>query len=52
MNPGEDWTVTLYGRNLSDENYLVTGVYGTAFQAYEGSLSRGREWRLEIRKDF
>jgi len=52
INPGEDWTVTLYGRNLGDEEYLVTGVYGTAFQAYEGNLNRGRQWRLEIRKDF
>ena len=52
QNPGEDWTVILSGRNLSDEEYLVTGVYGTAFQAYEGMLQRGREWRLELRKDF
>ena len=52
INPGEDWTVTLYGRNLGDEEYLVTGVYGTAFQAYEGNLDRGRQWRLEVRKDF
>ena len=52
QNPGKDWTVILSGLNLGDEEYLVTGVYGTAFQAYEGMLQRGREWRLELRKDF
>jgi hypothetical protein len=51
-NPGEDWTVTLSGRNLTDEEYLVTGIYGTAFQSFEGSFDRGRQWRLEVRKDF
>lgn len=51
-NPGEDWSVALTGRNLADEEYLVTGVYGTAFQAFEGMYDRGRQWRLEVRKDF
>jgi iron complex outermembrane receptor protein len=52
QNAGEDWTVVLAGRNLTDEEYLVTGVYGTAFQSLEGMYDRGRQWRLEIRKDF
>ena len=39
-------------KNLSDEEYLVTGVYGTAFQAFEGSFDRGRQWLIEVRKDF
>jgi len=47
-----DLSLTLYGRNLGDEQYLVTGVYGTAFQAFEGVFDRGRQWRLELRKDF
>lgn len=47
-----DWTVLLSGRNLGDEEYLVTGVYGTAFQAFEGSFDRGRQWLLEVRKTF
>ena len=51
-NAEEDWTVTLFGRNLGDEEYLVTGVYGTAFQAFEGVLDRGRQWQLEVRKRF
>jgi iron complex outermembrane receptor protein len=51
-NPGEDWSVVLSGRNLGDEEYLVSGIYGTAFQVFEGMYDRGRQWRLEIRKDF
>ena len=51
-NAGGDWTVILSGRNLTDEEYLVTGVYGTAFQAFEGMFDRGRQWALEVRKDF
>ncbi len=47
-----DWSVLLSGRNLSDEEYLITGVYGTAFQAYEGTFNRGRQWLLEVTKSF
>lgn len=47
-----DWSVLLSGRNLSDEEYLETGVYGTAFQVYEGSFNRGRQWLLEVSKSF
>lgn len=52
QNVGQDWSVILTGLNLTDEEYLVTGVYGTAFQTFEGVYDRGREWRLELRKDF
>ncbi len=51
-SPSEDWSVILSGSNLTDENYLVTGVYGTAFQSFEGMYDRGRQWRLELRKTF
>ena len=51
-NQQGDWSVILSGRNLSDEQYLVTGVYGTAFQSFEGVYERGRQWRAEIRKTF
>ena len=51
-NVDGDWTVILSGTNLSDEEYLETGVYGTAFQSLEGVYNRGRQWRLEIRKSF
>ena len=48
----EAWSVILSGRNLTDEEYLVTGVYGTAFQVYEGVFDRGSQWQLELRKRF
>lgn len=51
-NQAQDWTVVLAGRNLTDEEFLVTGVYGTAFQVFEGVYNRGRQWQLEVRKHF
>jgi iron complex outermembrane recepter protein len=51
-NVAEDWTVVLSGRNLTDEEFLITGVYGTAFQSYEGAYNRGRQWQFEVRKRF
>jgi iron complex outermembrane receptor protein len=51
-NAGEDWTVLASVRNLTDEEYLITGVYGTAFQSFEGMFDRGRQLVLEVRKDF
>ncbi len=51
-NKDGDWTVIVSGTNLSDEEYLVTGVYGTAFQSLEGVYNRGRQWRVEVRKQF
>ena len=44
--------MALSGLNLGDEEYLVTGVYGTAFQSLEGTFDRGRQWQLELRRDF
>jgi len=52
VNAEGDWTVVLAGRNLGDEEFMITGVYGTAFQAFEAMFDRGRQWRLEVRKDF
>jgi len=51
-NADGDWTVIVSGINLSDEEYLVTGVYGTAFQSLEGVYNRGRQWRVEARYSF
>jgi len=51
-NQDEDLIVTLLGRNLGDEQYLVSGVYGTAFQSFEGLYDRGRQWQLEVRARF
>ena len=51
-NTQEDLSVILSGRNLGDEEFLVTGVYGTAFQSYEGIFDRGQQWLFEVRKNF
>jgi iron complex outermembrane receptor protein len=48
----EAFSVIVSGRNLGDEDYLVTGVHNTAFQAYEGVYNRGREYLVEVRWDF
>jgi iron complex outermembrane receptor protein len=51
-NNDGDWSVILSGLNLTDEEFLVTGVWGTAFQSLEGMYDRGQQWRLEVRKEF
>lgn len=51
-SPSRAWSTVLSGRNLGDKEYLVTGIHGTAFQAYEGMFDRGRQVRLEVRRDF
>ena len=52
LSPNEGWVIALSGRNLADEQFLETGVYGTAFQSFEGVYNRGRQWQLEVRKFF
>jgi iron complex outermembrane receptor protein len=52
ISADDDWLLTLSGRNLTDDDYLISGVYGTAFQSFEGLFDRGREWRIELRRDF
>jgi iron complex outermembrane receptor protein len=52
VNADSDLKVVLSGKNLGDEKFMVTGVYGTAFQSYEAMYDRGRQWRLEVKKDF
>ena len=48
----EDLSITLSGINLTDEDYLATGVYGTAFQSFEGVFDRGRQWLIEAQWSF
>ena len=38
--------------NLTDENYLITGIIGDAFQSYEGLYDRGREWYVTANMTF
>jgi len=51
-SPSGDWEIMLNAKNLTDEDYLITGVIGDAFQTYEGIYSRGREWYLTARRIF
>ena len=51
-NADETLSIILSGINLGDEDYLATGVYGTAFQVYEGVYDRGRQWLLEAQWSF
>jgi iron complex outermembrane receptor protein len=51
-NAAQDLSLALNGKNLTDEEYLITGVYGTAFQVYEGVYDRGRQWFFTVRKSF
>lgn len=39
-------------KNLTDEDYLMTGVWGAAMQSIEGVYNRGREYSLTVRARF
>lgn len=51
-NSDENLSVIAGITNLTDENYLITGIIGDAFQSYEGLYDRGREWYLTARIGF
>ena len=51
-NSGESISVIAGVINLTDENYLITGIIGDAFQSYEGLYNRGREWYLTANFSF
>lgn len=42
------FTVTAAVKNVFNKHYLLSGVYGDAFQVYEGVYNRGREASLTI----
>lgn len=41
-------SITAAVKNVFDKNFLLSGVYGDAFQVYEGVWNRGREASLTI----
>jgi iron complex outermembrane receptor protein len=47
-----DLTLTLGGRNLTDERYLLTATYSDAAGLAEGTYARPREWYLSVKKRF
>ncbi len=51
-NGDENISVIAGVSNLTDENYLITGIIGDAFQSYEGLYDRGRQWYLTANYGF
>ena len=49
---GDNWQLMAGVINLTDEQYVQTGVYGDAFQAYERMYNRGRQWFASARYRF
>lgn len=52
QNGNENISVVAGVTNLTDEDYLITGIIGDAFQSYEGLFDRGREWYLTANYGF
>jgi len=52
QNGGETISVIAGVTNLTDENYLHTGIIGDAFQSYEGLYDRGRQYYLTANFSF
>jgi iron complex outermembrane receptor protein len=50
--PDNRYSVVLGVDNLTDEDYLISGIVGDAFQSYEGVFARGREYYLTLRYQF
>ena len=50
--PDERWTITLGGRNLTNETYLITGFFQPGVGYTEGVFSRPREWYLTGKVNF
>lgn len=46
------FTVTAAVKNLFGKHFLLSGVYGDAFQTYEGVYNRGREASLTVGYNF
>ncbi|MDP6673941.1 MAG: TonB-dependent receptor [Gammaproteobacteria bacterium] len=51
-NSDENFSVIGDVTNLTDENYLITGIIGDAFQSYEGLYDRGQQWYLTANFGF
>lgn len=46
------WLITLSGRNLTDEAYLVSGLAQYSIGEIEGQYARPREWNLSLMFSF
>lgn len=52
LSADQAFSVNLSGTNLTDEEYLISGVQGDAFQSIEGLFHRGFEWQLAFKYEF
>ncbi len=52
ISTSENQRFTVGVTNLTDEDYLVTGVAGDAFQSFEGLFARSREWYASYSYEF
>lgn len=52
LDANQAWKVTLGVTNLLDDDYLITGIIGDAFQSYEQMENRGREWWINVSRKF
>ena len=44
----EHYSVSAGVTNITDEEYMISGVFGDAFSSFEGLFDRGREWYIKI----
>lgn len=44
----ERYSVSAGVTNITDEEYMVSGVFGDAFSSFEGLFDRGREWYIKL----
>lgn len=49
VSANQHWEVALFGRNLTDETYLTSGVSTTAFGIVEGVYGRPQEYGLTVK---
>lgn len=50
--PDERWAVSLSGRNLTDETYLVSGIAQYNIGEIEGQYARPQEWAVGLQYRF
>ncbi|KQY29993.1 TonB-dependent receptor [Caulobacter sp. Root487D2Y] len=51
-SPDQLWQAALFGLNLSDERYMVSGNASSGFGLKEASFGRPREWGLSLSRKF
>jgi iron complex outermembrane receptor protein len=50
--PGGRWTVSVFGTNLTNERYLLSGLSGVGQTLPTGTYGRQREWGVSVTYEF